>query len=157
MLSIAHHVPGRLRVKGPALKGAHNGADGIKEHLTARAGIQLIKVNRVAGSVVVHYDSTRVTAHELLAMLREVAPIDVVGPVDPLALPAQGNGTNIQGGVPVERTDDLQVATRAGEIFGKALASVFVKNVLEQAVVVLLTGLLTPGGSVGAPKTKLRV
>jgi hypothetical protein len=156
MLSVVHHVPGRLRVKGPALKGKHNGADGIKEHLTARAGIQLVKVNRVAGSMVVHYDSTRVTAHELLELLREVAPVDCVGPVTPLSLRVKGNGTHTEG-LAAMRTGHLQVATRAGEIFGKTLARVFVKNVLEQSVFSLLTVLLTSGGSAGTLRKKARV
>jgi hypothetical protein len=149
MFSVAHHVPGRLRVKSPTLKGKHNGEEGLKERLTSRVEIQRVEVNRITGSVIVHYDSTRVSVHELLDMLCEVAPTGFVGPVAPLSFPAWNNGTHTEGTSPVEHTDHRQVATRAGEIFGKALASVFVKNVLEYSVFSLLTVLLTSDGRGG--------
>jgi len=141
-----HHVPGRLRVKLPALKGKHNRTEEIQALLNSRAGIRVIEVNQIAGCVVVHYDPACVTADELLETLKEAGHLDLAGPISLFHGAAPDNMTRAIGNQALDNSEYLHVATRVGELFGKALANVFMKNVLEQTVFSLLTLFFASGG-----------
>lgn len=51
-----HHVPGRLRLKTPIIKGNEEGAANIQTFLKPIKGILSMAVNTVTGSLVIHYD-----------------------------------------------------------------------------------------------------
>jgi len=53
---IAHHIPGRLRLKVPGAKGNPAFLDQVRAALTSVEGVSEIEVNPVTGSVLVHYD-----------------------------------------------------------------------------------------------------
>jgi hypothetical protein len=51
-----HHVPGRLRIKTPFVKGKEDGAFRIQRILKHIPGIRSISSNPITGSVVIRYD-----------------------------------------------------------------------------------------------------
>lgn len=66
-----HHVPGRLRVKVPAIKGDARQAQELCARLRARPGVIDAEANPVTGSVLVRYDVGRIGGDAVLARLRE--------------------------------------------------------------------------------------
>ncbi len=53
--TIAHHVPGRMRLKIPSAKGNEAVFEEIRQTLAVTPGIHDIEVNATTGSVTVHY------------------------------------------------------------------------------------------------------
>ncbi|MDQ6665502.1 MAG: hypothetical protein M3Z23_14060 [Acidobacteriota bacterium] len=64
-----HHLPGRLRVRVPGLKGNPAGAAKIVERLTALDGVMGAQANPVTGSVLIRYDTTIANGSECLNLL----------------------------------------------------------------------------------------
>ena len=58
-LQIAHHVPGRIRMKIPSAKGNSGQLEAYKETLSLIPGIERIDVNPATGSIVLRYDPER--------------------------------------------------------------------------------------------------
>jgi hypothetical protein len=58
-LQIAHHVPGRIRMKIPSAKGNPDQLAAYKETLSLIPGIEQIDVNPATGSIVLRYDPER--------------------------------------------------------------------------------------------------
>lgn len=65
-----HHVPGRLRVRIPALRSNPRYASDI-QCLLDIYGVENIKVNHLTGSVVVFFDTALITPQQLLDLLKE--------------------------------------------------------------------------------------
>ncbi len=65
-----HHLPGRLRVRVPGLKGNPAGALEIVDGLTALDGVTGAEVNPITGSVLIRYDATIANGSECLKLLR---------------------------------------------------------------------------------------
>jgi len=93
-----HHIPGRLRVKSPRLKGNAGEGAAIKASLMALEGVEAAETNTVTGSVTVSYDPERCDADKITAYLQAtghlrqaVAPMIAEPPsgaamsIDPLA------------------------------------------------------------------------
>lgn len=64
-----HHVPGRLRIKIPSIKGRAAKSVQVKS-LLAIDGVEDIAVNTITGSVVVTYQPERVSVEALLSILK---------------------------------------------------------------------------------------
>ena len=58
-LSIAHQVPGRVRMKIPSAKGNPELLQQISETFAVIPGIEHVTANPLTGSVVLHYDVDR--------------------------------------------------------------------------------------------------
>jgi hypothetical protein len=58
-LHIAHHVPGRLRVKVASAKGNSELLDQMKRLFDETPGVHGIAVNPATGSLILHYDPTQ--------------------------------------------------------------------------------------------------
>ena len=71
-LSIAHQVPGRVRMKIPSAKGNPELLQQISETFAVIPGIEHVTANPLTGSVVLHYDVDR--HHEFHGRLRPGAP-----------------------------------------------------------------------------------
>jgi hypothetical protein len=71
-LSIAHQVPGRVRMKIPSGKGNPQLLQEISETFATIPGIERVTVNPLTGSVVLHYDVDR--QHEFHGRLLDHAP-----------------------------------------------------------------------------------
>lgn len=63
-----HHVPGRLRVKIPALKHRSGAVREIQELLDLN-GVSQVQVKSITGSVVVHYEPELIQPENLLQVL----------------------------------------------------------------------------------------
>lgn len=72
MSHYVHHVPGRLRVKTPALKRQEHRALEIKSYLQSIDGVVDVDVSTVTGSAVIKYDAARVSSVVLLNSVRDL-------------------------------------------------------------------------------------
>ena len=70
-----HHVPGRLRVRIPAMRKNPSMAADI-ECLFDIYGVDNLTVNHLTGSVVVTFDTAMVSSEQLLAKLKEKGYFD---------------------------------------------------------------------------------
>jgi Heavy metal associated domain 2 len=66
-----HHVPGRLRVRVPAIKKNTNNAALLKGLLQAAPGVSAAEPNLTTGSIVVRYDPQSTSAALILALLTD--------------------------------------------------------------------------------------
>lgn len=53
---VVHHIPGRMRIKVPFLKGASTYLDQINEVLLPVKGLKHVDFSPITGSVLLHYD-----------------------------------------------------------------------------------------------------
>jgi hypothetical protein len=70
MKHYVHHVPGRLRVRVPALR-QQPGKSGEVETLLDLYGVERVEIRALTGSVVVHYDPEVVSPDVMLRVLAE--------------------------------------------------------------------------------------
>ena len=63
-----HHIPGRLRIKSPLLKGNNGSEASIVELLRGLAGVERVAVNAITGSCLIHYDPS-VTCRDDMVMV----------------------------------------------------------------------------------------
>jgi copper chaperone CopZ len=71
-----HHVPGRLRVRSPLIKGNEQRASHVQRLLRLIHGIQSTSVNTVTGSVVIHYDRRVVDPETITGALTQAGYFD---------------------------------------------------------------------------------
>ena len=64
-----HHIPGRLRVHVPGVKGSIGNAQAIERSLSNFKGVSRVETRTLTGSVVIHYDAAALDASELFAAL----------------------------------------------------------------------------------------
>jgi hypothetical protein len=81
MACYVHHVPGRLRVKIPSVKGSQVRAHQISESLYEVGGVETVTVNSVTGSVVVNYDPEETQSWRILETLRDQGYVDTYGSI----------------------------------------------------------------------------
>ncbi len=76
--SDVHEVPGRLRVKIPALGGRPDGNEIVQDLFRNIDGIERVTFNRMTGSVVILYDAGSVAPKALLKPLNdhELLPVE---------------------------------------------------------------------------------
>jgi len=67
---IAHHVPGRIRIEVPLLKGLTFKALESLSRLNIPCGIEGIRPNPLTGSLVIKYNPARI---DIMAYLQEIA------------------------------------------------------------------------------------
>jgi hypothetical protein len=72
-----HEVPGRLRIKIPALKRDAYRAREIQRVIRSLPGVQSTSANTLTGSITVHYDPGQVRAGVIVAHLSREDYIDV--------------------------------------------------------------------------------
>ena len=66
-----HHVPGRLRVRSPALKNNIEQIQSIEQSLAGINGIKALHLNTLTGSIVVNYDVRCIDGVHILSRLKE--------------------------------------------------------------------------------------
>ena len=71
-----HDVPGRLRVKTPAIKGNPARALQIEELLSKKEGVLSVVSNKTTGSVVINYDSDVLNKEAILDILTKRGHFD---------------------------------------------------------------------------------
>ena len=55
-LRCVHHIPGRLRLKGPSLRGDAATLDVMRRSLLATEGVTAVAPSVITGSILVNYD-----------------------------------------------------------------------------------------------------
>jgi copper chaperone CopZ len=71
-----HHVPGRLRIRSPKVKGNGAAAEEVCRTLENVAGISAIKANPLTGRVTIMYDSSATDEHAVCRMLQKQGYFD---------------------------------------------------------------------------------
>jgi hypothetical protein len=118
-----HHIPGRLRVKIPGIKGKVFMAYRIQDSIGRLAGVHEVTVNSVTGSVLIHYDPEARQPRSLLDALSQYGYIDQ----DRLA-----------------GSDELmhENLTKVGRVVGKAVFGLMVEKAFENSAISLLAALI---------------
>lgn len=76
MVVYLHHVPGRLRVRLPALKRDAAAAAALRSDLLAIPGVRSALANSWTGSLTIHYDRKRFEPAELWTALLRLGYIE---------------------------------------------------------------------------------
>ncbi len=73
-----HHVPGRLRVRMPSIKGNVAAANSLEGRIRAQHGVINVQTNPLTGSVLVHYDPATASVSTLSQMMLCSAATELV-------------------------------------------------------------------------------
>lgn len=111
-----HHVPGRLRVKIPALKSNPQKSSQIHDLLDLY-GVHTVRVNTMTGSTIVTYDPERIAAERLLQVLKDSGHCD--------------GALNLENADPVQRVTDRAVRRVGRAVFGWAVGRALEANGLS--------------------------
>ena len=68
-IEIAHHVPGRLRLRSPSLKGDIRAGEEAQRHLAQIEGVTSVTVNTAAGSLLLQYDPAVLAPERVIDVL----------------------------------------------------------------------------------------
>jgi len=71
-----HHVPGRLRVKTPFIKGSEERALEVKNFIQRLGGIESISASTVTGSLTIYYDPGRICQETLIHKITQAGYFD---------------------------------------------------------------------------------
>lgn len=123
MAGYIHHVPGRLRVKSPSLKGNETQALRTREYMQTLLGVHSVAASTVTGSIVIKYDAASLGSATLLDSLHGIGVLH--RPVDPHA-PAYPNNDGATLG-----------RTLASKVLNKA-----VETLVERSAVALIATLI---------------
>jgi hypothetical protein len=115
-----HHVPGRLRIKSPALKRNEEEGVAVRKLLLNQEGILSSEVNTLTGSILILYDGAVVQADWIVDLLKRQGCLEPSVAIHPTALVFS------------------QAITGAGEVLIKALTEVIV----ERSAVALIRAVL---------------
>ena len=118
-----HDTPGRLRVKSPAVKKNQDASDEIKKALSAVNGIATVDINLTTGSILVNYNPKTVKQQDIISLLQRKGYFD--------ASKALTNDQYLQS-----------VASKAGNVVGKAIFGTFVEKALEGSALSHITLLI---------------
>jgi copper chaperone CopZ len=118
-----HDTPGRLRVKSPAVKRNQDAADAIRKILSTVNGIATVDINLTTGSILVNYNPKAVQQKDIISLLQRHGYFD--------ASKALNDDQYLQS-----------VASKAGNVVGKAIFSTFVEHALEGSALSLITLLI---------------
>lgn len=83
-----HHVPGRLRVHIPKVKGSPTEGPKLVKNMRSLPGVKSAKINSVTGSALIHYEGELTPGSPLLAFLDlKTAPLSVSSVAWPNSVP----------------------------------------------------------------------
>jgi hypothetical protein len=129
MIHHLHHVPGRLRLRVPAIKRNEHHARAVGSVLRETDGVLRHELSSITGSVVVHYAPGRLDPQQLIDRLRELTP----------AAP----GTALVSWQPVSAPRRPAVGERGlAQQIGKALATSLTEKLIERSALALVAALL---------------
>lgn len=118
-----HNVPGRLRIKSPAIKKNENAADDLRKILSSMNGIATVDINLITGSLLVNYNSKSLRHEDIVNVLQRKGYFDMSK--------AATNDQYIRAS-----------ASKAGNIIGKAIFGAFAERALAGSPLALLTILI---------------
>lgn len=68
---VAHHLPGRMRLRSAALKGKVCANDRVRHHLAQISGVTAASSNPITGSVLLEYDTNLLPPGQVISALAE--------------------------------------------------------------------------------------
>jgi copper chaperone CopZ len=127
MSLLAHHVPGRIRVKVPALKKNDAAAKEVPHILRGLDGVTAVEASALTGSIVVHYDKDLIDSDAILGALRQQGYLDAM---------------TVSGAAGPDEKAVFPAASGVGEALGKALFGVLVEKAIERSALALVAALI---------------
>lgn len=124
MPQYVHHLPGRLRVKCPSLKGNAHSAETVVQLLSAEEGIASCEVNPLTGSVLVHYDESATNAYRMLDLLK------------------RGGHFGADADLRLQDRPLEETVSGVGKMVSKAVMGALVERVVERSAVALVGAIL---------------
>jgi hypothetical protein len=121
-----HEVPGRLRVRIPALRRNARDAQEIQRLLKSLSGIISTSVNTMTGSVTVNYDPEFVSSVAILTLLSREGYIDVAE-----VLPSRQQVQRTEGSI-----------GQVGKVVSKALLGIALDRALQGTPLSILTAFI---------------
>lgn len=128
MTHYVHHVPGRIRVRTPALKRNTVRAERVKAGLEATAGVLECDVNVLTGSVTIRYDRDVITSEEITQALSRSGAITMNAPA--LRNAAKNN-----------MSSGAQMYKASGTV-GKFIVGFAVEKIVERSALALVGAIL---------------
>jgi len=124
MSTYVHHIPGRLRVRLPAIKRNEAKAAVVRGLLEAVDGVHSVEIARLTGSVTVTYSPAAISGAALIETLR-------------------GAGY-VNGDIALDRPQDYFAAQadRLGDEIGKAAMGFVVEKLLERSAVAVIGAII---------------
>jgi len=107
-----HNVPGRLRIKSPAIRNSKNVAEELKKSLSTLHGVATVDINLTTGSLLVNYNSKSIKHMDIVDILQRKGYFD--------ASKATTNDEYIH-----------KAASKAGTIIGQSIFGAFAGRALE--------------------------
>lgn len=126
-----HHIPGRIRIKCPEIRGNAERACALDAVLRNRPGVVELTVKTVTGSLLIKFEPSQTSAEELLTAVHEAS----FGTWQPPSLPTP---THVE---PIGSFFGKRLR-RAGKRVSKTVASVLLEKALERSAVALIGALL---------------
>ncbi|CAK0762657.1 putative Heavy-metal-associated domain-containing protein [Gammaproteobacteria bacterium] len=124
-----HHVPGRLRVRNPALKNNAGQFKSVEESLAGMSGIQALQLNSLTGSIVVNYDIHHIDGAAIPMRLKEHRHVDRhLEMNEPLPVPEGWSWGDF--------------AVNAGQIVGKAVLGTLLEQAFLRSATALVSAIL---------------
>jgi len=66
-----HDIPGRLRIKSPAIKKNQSTAERVRRMLSGMDGVHDVNINLTTGSLLVNYDTGQLENNRIVQALQE--------------------------------------------------------------------------------------
>lgn len=118
-----HHVPGRLRIKSPHMKGNHSNAQTALALAQAVDGVTSAEVNALTGSIVIRFD------------VATVKPISIIGALE-------RGGVIVQSAARPMSDEAAGVVNQFGQVLGKALVGALIERVIERSAIRFIAALI---------------
>jgi copper chaperone CopZ len=118
-----HHVPGRLRVRTPALKRNRREGEKVRTAVQAIEGVTAVDVNHLTGSVTVAYDKDSTGPRAILDLFH-----------------AHGYIADRAAAADLSHAEDA--ASRAGQAVAKFAVGMVVEKLVEHSAIALIGALI---------------
>jgi Heavy metal associated domain 2 len=123
-MTYIHHVPGRLRLQTPRLKGNRRAAEAALGEAIAITGVLEARVSAVTGSLLITYDRRELTPAVLWRCLCKSGIVSGPSPIEER--------------VPVTRAWIGATNAASDDGFGGLVAGIIVERLLERSAVALV-------------------
>jgi hypothetical protein len=145
MTSDIHHVPGRLRVKTPLLRQNPDAALRVRSFLNGVKGVLAHQAKPLTGSIIIHYDTAQIEAHDLLDLLQQqglLAAVPALPSVRPMILPTRLPASAVALSPPRLPQALSVLGSSLGAALGKALFGLAVEKLVERSAMILIKAVL---------------
>jgi len=128
-----HHIPGRLRIRIPALKQDRSASAAVRQAVADLPGALSVEVSPVTGSLTVHYEVGAFEPKRVLELLAESVPLDRARLPAGAARPdTPDNAWRLAG----------TTALRGGAVVVRTAATVLMEKLLERSTASLIAALI---------------